>query len=89
MNGFSLLFPDFAMIAAGFLMVRTGWLGRDFWEGAEKLVYFVLLPALLIAAITRSDLSSGETGIVVQITLLSMVIAAGLGRSEEHKYLAV
>lgn len=67
------------MIAAGFLMVRTGWLGRDFWEGAEKLVYFVLLPALLIAAITRSDLSSGETGIVVQITLLSMVIAAGLG----------
>ncbi|MEN9772735.1 MAG: hypothetical protein RJA58_1378 [Pseudomonadota bacterium] len=67
------------MIAAGFLMVRTQWLRRDFWEGAEKLVYFVLLPALLIAAITRSDLSSGETGVVVQITLLSMVIAAGLG----------
>ena len=60
-------------------MVRTQWLRRDFWEGAEKLVYFVLLPALLIAAITRSDLSSGETGVVVQITLLSMVIAAGLG----------
>ena len=67
------------MIAAGFLMVRSGWLHRDFWEGAEKLVYFVLLPALLIAAITRSDLSSGQTGLVVQITLLGMVIAAGLG----------
>jgi predicted permease len=61
MNGFSLLFPDFAMIAAGYLMMRTHWLSRPFWEGCEKLVYFVLFPALLFAAITRSNLGSDQT----------------------------
>jgi malonate transporter and related proteins len=79
MNGFSLLFPDFAMIAAGFVMVRTQWLGRSFWEGAEKLVYFVFFPALLFAAISRSDLALGETAAVVQIAIFTMLIASALG----------
>jgi malonate transporter and related proteins len=79
MNGFSLLFPDFAMIAAGFVMIRTQWLGRSFWEGAEKLVYFVLFPALLFAAISRSNLALGATASVVQIAVLTMLAGAGLG----------
>jgi malonate transporter and related proteins len=79
MNGFSLLFPDFAMIAAGFVMVRTQWLGRSFWEGAEKLVYFVLFPALLFAAISRSNLVLGETAAVVQVAMLTVFVGAGLG----------
>jgi malonate transporter and related proteins len=79
MNGFSLLFPDFAMIAAGFVMVRTQWLGRSFWEGAEKLVYFVLFPALLFAAISRSNLALGETASVVQIAVLTMLAGAASG----------
>jgi malonate transporter and related proteins len=79
MNGFSLLFPDFAMIAAGFVMVRTQWLGRSFWEGAEKLVYFVLFPALLFAAISRSDLALGETAFVVQIAVITMLAGAAFG----------
>jgi len=79
MNGFSLLFPDFAMIAAGYLMMRTQWLSRPFWEGCEKLVYFVLFPALLFAAITRSNLGSDQTALMVQISLLAMLGAAALG----------
>lgn len=79
MNGFSLLFPDFAMIAAGFVMVRTQWLGRSFWEGAEKLVYFVFFPALLFAAISRSNLALGQTAAVVQIAIFTMLIASALG----------
>lgn len=67
------------MIAAGFVMVRTQWLGRSFWEGAEKLVYFVLFPALLFAAISRSNLALGETASVVQIALLTMLAGAAFG----------
>jgi malonate transporter and related proteins len=67
------------MIAAGFVMVRTQWLGRSFWEGAEKLVYFVLFPALLFAAISRSNLALGETASVVQIAVLTMLAGAASG----------
>lgn len=67
------------MIAAGYLMMRTHWLSRPFWEGCEKLVYFVLFPALLFAAITRSALGSDQTALMVQVSLLAMLGAAALG----------
>lgn len=67
------------MIAAGFIMVRTQWLGRQFWEGAEKLVYFVLFPALLFAAISRSNLALGETALVVQVAVFTMLAGSALG----------
>jgi predicted permease len=79
MNGFSLLFPDFAMIAAGYIMMRTRWLERSFWEGCERLVYFVLFPALLFAAITRSDFSAGQTGLTVQVAMITLCMGALLG----------
>ncbi len=66
------------MIVAGYVMMRSGWLGRSFWDGAERLVYFVLFPALLIAAITRSDFASTQTALMVQVCLLAMVVATGL-----------
>ena len=79
MNGFSLLFPDFAMIMAGAIMMHTKWIGRSFWEGAERLVYFVLFPALLFAAVTRATLASEQTALMVQVALLGMLLACALG----------
>ena len=67
------------MIAAGFAMVRTQWLARSFWEGAEKLVYFVFFPALLFAAISRSNLALGQTAFVVQIAIITMLAGSALG----------
>jgi predicted permease len=46
-NSALLLLPDFALIALGVALLRCGWLAPDFWSGLEKLVYFVLFPALL------------------------------------------
>lgn len=67
------------MIMAGAIIMRTHWLGRSFWEGAERLVYFVLFPALLFAAVTRATLASEQTALMVQVALLGMLISAGLG----------
>ena len=66
------------MIVAGYIMMRTVWLGRSFWDGAERLVYFVLFPALLFAAITRSDFASAQTALMVQVCLLAMAGATAL-----------
>jgi predicted permease len=52
------LLPDFALILLGYALRR--WmvaLGDHFWTGLEKLVYFVLFPALLFSAITKTPLS--------------------------------
>jgi len=52
------LLPDFALILLGYALRR--WmvaLGDHFWTGLEKLVYFVLFPALLFNAITKTPLS--------------------------------
>lgn len=51
------LLPDFALILLGYGLRRWMPLGDHFWTGLEKLVYFVLFPALLFNAITRTPLS--------------------------------
>ena len=55
-----LLLPDFTLIACGFVICRYTALGRSVWDGAEKLVYFVLFPALLFSSILRNPVTSGS-----------------------------
>jgi len=51
------LLPDFALILLGYALRRGMALGDHFWTGLERLVYFVLFPALLFSAITKTPLS--------------------------------
>lgn len=51
-----LLLPDFALILLGSAIRRWMHLGDHFWNGVEKLVYFILFPALLINAIVKTQL---------------------------------
>lgn len=51
------LLPDFALILLGYFLRRGMSLGDHFWSGMEKLIYFVLFPALLFNAITKTPLS--------------------------------
>lgn len=50
------LLPDFALILLGFGLRRLMHLGDHFWSGLEKLIYFVLFPALLFHAIARTQI---------------------------------
>lgn len=51
------LLPDFALILLGYALRRWMSLGDHFWTALEKLVYYVLFPALLFNAITKTPLS--------------------------------
>ena len=42
------LIPVLALILAGFIIQRTNFLPPSFWPSAEKLTYFLLMPATLI-----------------------------------------
>lgn len=52
-----LLLPDFLLIVAGHLICRHTALGRPVWDGVERLVYFVLFPALLFHSILRNPIA--------------------------------
>lgn len=69
-----LLFPDFALILLGAAIRRWMHLGDHFWNGVEKLVYFILFPALLINAIVKTRLDLGAA-----LPLLATALAAMVG----------
>ncbi|MFN9480041.1 MAG: AEC family transporter [Betaproteobacteria bacterium] len=56
-----LILPDFATILLGLLLARVWRDGYDrgCWAGAERLVYYVLFPALLFASINNAQFSIG------------------------------
>jgi len=64
-----LLFPDFSLIAIGYLICRYTALNRTVWEQVESLVYYVLFPVLLFQSIVRAPLD---------LNAASGLIAAGL-----------
>ena len=68
------LLPDFALILLGVGIRRWMHLGDHFWTGVEKLVYFILFPALLINAIVKTRLDLGAA-----LPLLATAFAAMLG----------
>ena len=70
-----LLFPDFALILLGVAVRRWMKLGDHFWSGVEKLVYFLLFPALLVNAILKTTLPLGTALPLVGAALASMLAA--------------
>ena len=79
MNTALLILPNFALILVGLVLARSFDYGRGFWEGLEKLVYFVLFPALLLRSLAVSVLDLASVGKVVAcawgIMLLGMALA--------------
>lgn len=71
-NHAQLLFPDFSLIACGWLLCRFTALDRRVWEPVEALVYYFLFPLLLFQSIVRSPIDFGAA---------SHLVLAGVGVS--------
>jgi len=52
------LIPVLAMILVGFIIQRTNFLPPTFWPSAEKLTYFLLMPATLIHNMAGKQIGS-------------------------------
>ncbi|WP_338050890.1 MULTISPECIES: AEC family transporter [Ramlibacter] len=73
-----LLFPDFSLIACGFLLCRYTALDRSVWEKVDSLVYYFLFPVLLFQSIVRSPLDLGEASSMMAAGLLLGMAGIGL-----------
>jgi predicted permease len=75
----SILLPDFMLILFGFVIIRiTNW-GNEFWVGMEKLVYYVLFPALLFYSTARTPLDFAATGKLLQVAIAACCTGILLG----------
>ena len=75
----ALLFPEVTLIVMGWLLYRYADLSSAFWEGAERLVYFVMFPALLFGAIVRNPLAASESAPMLASALGALAIGVALG----------
>lgn len=79
MSILTILIPDFTLILLGFILMRiTDW-GAQFWIGLEKIVYYVLFPALLFYATSRTPFDFKATGAMLQVALVTLLMGIALG----------
>jgi len=62
MNAALLILPNFVLILVGLALARRFDYGRDFWGGLEKLVYYVLFPALLFRSLAVAKIDFSQSG---------------------------
>jgi malonate transporter len=74
-----LILPNFVLILVGLALARRFAYGREFWEGVEKLVYYVLFPALLFRSLATARIDFAQAGMLVGVAWA--FTAAGFGLS--------
>ena len=68
------LFPVLALVVAGYIFRKKGFLGEDFWRAAESLTYFVLFPSLILYRLINADFSQFEISSLVIVVLAYFLI---------------
>lgn len=80
------LLPDFLLILLGTALRRWLHLGDHFWTGLEKLVYFVLFPALLFHSLARANLALATAAPLLATGLLTMMCGMALGAAARRLF---
>lgn len=68
------LLPIFSLIILGFLFRRWKFPSDNFWVSADRLTYFVLLPALIIQKLAAADFSSSSVSQLFLVLCGSVLI---------------
>jgi predicted permease len=81
--------PVFLLIFLGSFLFRKGLFDAPFWQGVERLTYFVLFPALLVGTLAKGDLALGEVlpmvvaidGAILVMAPFALLLKRALGMS--------
>lgn len=72
------LLPIFVLIGLGHLLYRFDFPNASFWPQLERLVYFLLLPALLIEALATAEVNGARALAVAAAVVLTISAMAAL-----------
>jgi hypothetical protein len=75
-----LVLPDFLLILLGWLLHHRLGFSREFFTGLEKLVYYVLFPALLFQSILQTPITAATAGDTLMATAGLVVVGFTLAR---------
>ena len=77
---FFTIWPLFALICLGYVLVRRGFPDPSFWPAAERINYFLLFPALLVSSLADAPVRDPQVlrlggAAVVTILLAALAMA--------------
>jgi malonate transporter and related proteins len=72
------LVPVFLVILVGYGLTRFNFARPDDWRHVERIVYYVLFPALIASSIAKADLSGLPVIPFASTLVLTVLLAAGL-----------
>ena len=72
------LLPVFLIIICGYVLKKSKFPGDDFWPGAERIVYYILFPALLFSSSAGASWESYSVSSMVWAILAALFIMCGL-----------
>jgi predicted permease len=75
---FGALAPVFLLIALGYGLRRSGFPGDAFWMDAERLVYWVLFPPLLLVTTAGAELAGFRIGPLAVALIAAILLTAVL-----------
>jgi predicted permease len=70
--------PVFALILIGWWLRRQPWLSESFWVGSERVVYWVLFPALLVVSLGAIDTGPLPVGLIAAALIGSLLAMTGV-----------
>lgn len=70
---FSALIPVFSLILIGYFFKKISFPSNEFWPMADKLTYFVLMPALLIYKLSDAKFDSNSLNFIL-VSLLAIFL---------------
>ena len=70
--------PVFLMIFLGSFLARQAPFDGTFWQGVEKLTYFLLFPALLVGTLAGASLDLGEVLPMALAIVGALLVMAGI-----------
>jgi len=77
---FFTIWPLFALICLGYILVRRGFPNPAFWPAAERINYFLLFPALLVSSLADAPVRDPQVlrlgGAAVAIILFAALALA-------------
>jgi predicted permease len=74
MQVFSTIIPIFAVVILGCLARRMGFMPRAFLEPANRLVYYLAIPALIFRSVSKASFHAEFNIVVLLVTLSSAVL---------------
>lgn len=69
-----IFFPSIALIALGYYLKTAKVLELNFWNGAEKLNYYVLFPSLLFLSLAKANTQLSQMSTVLAIIFILMAV---------------